>query len=405
MIHSPYYVLRDGELFCTLCEKWATDNHVLCQKHKNKVYWYHRQVHQSTYQVEGPSCSSQDGRGSALVAVPSPAGSVRTGVSQQFPDQPWIVERIYDPVTATSFPFCELCDKWADENHLASDKHMRRADYPESYGYKPRQLAITPRSAKAPRLASLSGQAPDPPSGWTQHSDPGRGNTYYPQRSSTQQPLLTFHQEARTSTEQALHPTIPSAFPMWQNHPLIMVLSDSTLLLHSETHVCVDDEDRRPLGDIVGKYGGCFDNNDFQDVRQTIIDTVSGNIRRFGMPGPRLRVGYVPAANCHPKHKFPVHQAAQSEVFRDGWIATPTLEDLSKTCVRETGKPMYKSKGVHCTEPGRLWLQRYLFRWGKYERVSLIFCVGWNGNAAREYRLQVDLVNDLQKSLTPPRLG
>ena len=64
-------------------------------------------------------------------------------------------------------------------------------------------------------------------------------------------------------------------------------------------------------------------------------------------------------------------------------------------------KVLFSAKGVHCTEPGRLWLQRYLFRWGSRKEVSLIFCLGWNADAPQaenEYDKQVALVKVLQNS-------
>ena len=210
-------------------------------------------------------------------------------------------------------------------------------------------------------------------------------------RASTQRPLLALqNQEARTSTEQALHRTAHG----WADG-LVTVVSDSTLLQPSEIHVCVNGEGGQPLGEIVGKYGGCFCDDNF---RQTITGTVSG---KFPAPGRRLRIGYVPAAGCHPRHEFPDHQTAQSNVFSSEWIPTPKLTELQGECLKETGVCLFSAKGVHCTEPGRLWLQRYLFRWGSRKEVSLIFCLGWNADApqaADEYYKQVALVKVLQNS-------
>ena len=184
----------------------------------------------------------------------------------------------------------------------------------------------------------------------------------------------------------------------------LLALADSTLLLHGEEHVCVHDTDGQPLGDIVGKYGGCFCAGTFDAVIQSIIDTVHDNASRFRTSGERLRVAYVPAENSHPKHKFPDHQAAQSEIFgRTEWIATPKLNDLREQCERDTGCALFRLRGVHCTEPGRLWLQKYLFRWANEKGVSLLFCVGWNSNnAATEYSMQAALGTFLQKSLPRP---
>ena len=112
----------------------------------------------------------------------------------------------------------------------------------------------------------------------------------------------------------------------------------------------------------------------------------------------RLRVAYVPAGNCHPNHENPVHQRAPSDIFgRFDWIATPTLMDLREQREKDTGgHALLKSKGFHCTKYGRLWLHQYLFRWAIENRVSLLFCVGWNSNDPElEYRKQVELEVEL----------
>ena len=84
-----------------------------------------------------------------------------------------------------------------------------------------------------------------------------------------------------------------------------MTLSDSTLLKYGENHVCVHEIEGQPLGDIVGKYGGCFFDGSFDGFIQSVKDTVTDNFSRFGRSGERLRVAYVPAGNCHPRHFFP----------------------------------------------------------------------------------------------------
>jgi len=182
-----------------------------------------------------------------------------------------------------------------------------------------------------------------------------------------------------------------------------MALADSTLLLHGEKHVFVQDMDGQPLGDIVGQYGGCSCTGTFSDI-QRIIETVFDNFSRFGRSGERLRVAYVPAENSHPNHEFPRHQEAQSFVFAlCEWIATPKLNDLREQCEMDTGCALFRARGVHCTEPGRKWLQKYLFRWANEKGVSLLFCVGWNSNnATTEYRMQLELGTSLQNSHSQP---
>ena len=149
-------------------------------------------------------------------------------------------------------------------------------------------------------------------------------------RASSRQPLHASQiPEVWTPGSQPSLTTAPSAFTQWKDRQLIMTLADSTLLLPAEKHVCMHDKDGQPLGDIVGKYGGCFCTGTFVDDIQSIIATVTDNFSRFRTPGEHLRVAYVPAGGCHPKHEFPDHQAAQLEIFgQTEWIATPKLNDL-----------------------------------------------------------------------------
>ena len=178
-----------------------------------------------------------------------------------------------------------------------------------------------------------------------------------------------------------------------------MILSDSTLLRSGENHKSVHYMDGQPPGDIVGEWGGSFSTGSFEGVNKSII---AHNFSRVKTSGERLRVAYMLAGNSHPRHEFHEHHTAQSEAFgRTEWIATPTLNGLREQCVRDTGVDLFKSKGVHCTERGRLWLQKYLLSWADDKGVSLIYCVGWNSTTpATEYCMQVDLGASLQNSFS-----
>ena len=77
--------------------------------------------------------------------------------------------------------------------------------------------------------------------------------------------------------------------------PRIVTLSDSTLLLSNQKHVCVYDHlDGQPLGDIIGGYGGCFLDGTFTGSFQSIIGIVSDNFNKLRTAAPavyeRLRV-------------------------------------------------------------------------------------------------------------------
>ena len=192
------------------------------------------------------------------------------------------------------------------------------------------------------------------------------------------------------------------AFSLPTEHRLALIFSDSTLLPPDENSVCVFDRHLRPLGDIIGRSGGCFTGGTFNGLSRTVIATVCENFSQFPSGRGGFRVGYVPAGNCHPVHDFHSHHLAQSRIFGEtDWIAAPALNDLREQCFKGTGVALFRSRGVHCTDRGRLWLQKFLFFWAHSNGVSLLFCVGWNSDSPdNEYRLQRALGTSLQNSLS-----
>ena len=191
------------------------------------------------------------------------------------------------------------------------------------------------------------------------------------------------------------------AFSLPTEHRLALIFSDSTLLPSDENSVCVFDRHLRPLGDIIGRSGGCFTGGTFNGLSRTVIATVCENFSQFPSGRGGFRVGYVPAGNCHPVYDFHSHHLAQSRIFGEtDWIAAPALNDLREQCFEGTGVALFRSRGVHCTDRGRLWLQKFLFFWAHSNGVSLLFCVGWNSDSPdNEYRLQRALGTSLQNSL------
>ena len=109
---------------------------------------------------------------------------------------------------------------------------------------------------------------------------------------------------------------------------------------------------------VVGQYGGCVAIGFMDECINFVIAKLQ---RELLSPGKVLRIGYVPAENCHPRHSFPTHACHQHNFFdsyagRAQFIATPTLMAIGEVYRGETGCELFKSKGVPCTEPGRQWL-------------------------------------------------
>lgn len=107
---KPWFEEREGGYYCHLCHAWATDGHVLSKKHKDREEhpdWYFGAAGGG-----GPSALS-----SGVPAAPDPTY-----------DKPWFENRGREW-------YCLLCNSWATEGHVNSDKHRRRESCPAAYGF------------------------------------------------------------------------------------------------------------------------------------------------------------------------------------------------------------------------------------------------------------------------------
>lgn len=105
--NKPWFEERrdaHGDLgfYCLLCSAWATDGHVSSDKHKSRA--------------DNPEWYGQ---------------YLRRGDSQAFDarfSRPWFESRDGEY-------YCRLCNAWATEGHVSSDRHKKREQYPEHYGF------------------------------------------------------------------------------------------------------------------------------------------------------------------------------------------------------------------------------------------------------------------------------
>lgn len=120
---KPWFEARSGEWYCLLCNAYATDGHLGSDRH--------------VMRSENPSWYGFDD-----------AAGRRTEAPASF-DEPWFEIKQGDL-------YCNLCGAFATDGHVASEKHKKRAAYPESYGF--------------PAAAAVAAAAPAPPTrfpaGW-----------------------------------------------------------------------------------------------------------------------------------------------------------------------------------------------------------------------------------------------
>ena len=175
-----------------------------------------------------------------------------------------------------------------------------------------------------------------------------------------------------------------------------IVLADSTCMLNGVERF--DLTYKLLQGSVVGKYGSHLGDPDFKPFKQFVRAKLQQE-----RPDRRLRVGYVPAWACHPRHEYPTHAHHQKNALcsysHADFIATPSLMALSDKCRQQTCSHLFKAKGCHCTENGRKWLMCFLLRFAADHNLPFIFCIGWNsGDPQFEYEEQVALVDSFVRT-------
>ena len=117
-------IVKDGYYWCVACNCWATESHLQGSKHERAMKWWHQAA--SPAMVCNPSLhQNMQTWGAASAEV------VREGY---FPPA-WGDRNCFVWKPETSQWWCRLCYKYADDNHIASATHVKRAAYPNSYLY------------------------------------------------------------------------------------------------------------------------------------------------------------------------------------------------------------------------------------------------------------------------------
>jgi len=142
--NKPYFEKRDGDYYCNLCSAWATDGHVNSDKHQ-------RRAEQATWYNDPQSTAASS---SSWPGSPDFSASYF-----EFRDGDW---------------YCKLCANWATPDHVASDKHKKRAAYPDWYGFP--EANASGASASSAVQTQATAALPPP---WEQHYSAEHQTYYY----------------------------------------------------------------------------------------------------------------------------------------------------------------------------------------------------------------------------------
>ena len=120
----PGTIVKDGYYFCVVCNCWANESHLQSSRHERAMKRWHQAA--SPAMVCNPSLHQNlQTWGAASAEV------VREGY---FPPA-WGDRNCFVWKPETCQWWCRLCYKYADDNHIASATHVKRAAYPYSYLY------------------------------------------------------------------------------------------------------------------------------------------------------------------------------------------------------------------------------------------------------------------------------
>ena len=177
----PYHKLRewpdDGTLWwwCSLCECWSAENHIVCRRHIRNVQW--EQMHGTARAVsaepeEVQQMAIDDKKEPPLEPESTPlednpsrrnrwGKSSKPPTEQTDPDTPPLQQSDTPPSTAVGhspppahdthclkdrtqelrtcedgsgqWPWCKVCKCWGGTAHIAGQKHLRRLRYKQTY--------------------------------------------------------------------------------------------------------------------------------------------------------------------------------------------------------------------------------------------------------------------------------
>mmetsp|Transcript_18935 Transcript_18935/g.42407 ORF Transcript_18935/g.42407 Transcript_18935/m.42407 type:complete len:430 (+) Transcript_18935:97-1386(+) len=120
---KSFIVDKDGDYFCTLCSNYATLAHMKSEKHLKREAWEQEKLNPPEHcPKEQPKCSD---------AAPEDAVDY---------NKPFIVMK-------DDCYYCTLCKSYATKEHMASEKHLKRAEWEEQPMEQPKCSDAAPKDA------------------------------------------------------------------------------------------------------------------------------------------------------------------------------------------------------------------------------------------------------------------
>ena len=127
---------RDGEPYCLICNRGADEAHLGSRKHKSNMEWLRRQPDPEAalrkwvdeHRSEALSCVQHEWHAAMLHEDGPPLEPPGLATWYEWhPDQDKF--------------FCRLCQAYADEKHIGSQRHQCCSQYPDSYLRQSSQVA------------------------------------------------------------------------------------------------------------------------------------------------------------------------------------------------------------------------------------------------------------------------
>ena len=127
---------RHGELYCLICNRGADEAHLGSRKHKSKMEWLQRQPDPETEMRK----LVDEHRSEALSSVQHEWHAAMLHEDGR-PLEPPGLATWYEWHPDQDMFFCKLCQSYADEKHISSQRHQWRSQYPGSYLRQSSQVA------------------------------------------------------------------------------------------------------------------------------------------------------------------------------------------------------------------------------------------------------------------------
>ena len=150
-----WITMRDGEWYCRPCWKFVTDEHLSTPNHEQRVKEFNAAEATGSCRWAAPAGNSTGASASGLGAPLTQAAA-----TDDIPPPPPGDPRFYEWDARQYKWKCLLCYAYAEDSHIESGKHIRRAKNPRCYLYERRAEQPPPFLSSSDVLAPLVNTIP-----------------------------------------------------------------------------------------------------------------------------------------------------------------------------------------------------------------------------------------------------